>query len=427
MSANTRRDWLKKTALTTSGLLLGHIHQSKAKPFNILRGKKPSVLIAGAGVMGCWSAYFLEKQGFEVTICDPYGAGNPRASSGGETRLLRYMYGDDEMYFNMAKRSRELWISEGKKIEKPLFYNSGLLIFSEKEVYDYAEKSKKLYEKAGHNLTRISKNELAKKYPYVNTIDLSHAIYDAEAGYLLAAESCKAIVGHLRNTGIKWIYDSAKPGIYKDGQLQNILLSDGSKLKADHYLFANGPWMTQAFPELLEGKLRVTRQPVFFFGGPAGFASKLEMPFPVWMNRDAQNKERCYGFFNTEQDVFKIAFTQLEETILDPTNGTRDTSSQENEHARYLMEKRFSFMKGAPLLYTKVCQHTDTPDKHFILDKHPTADNLWLLGGGSGHAFKHGPALGEMLSLSLAGKIELKERFGLARISEIAEFSKKHK
>ncbi len=52
----------------------------------------------------------------------------------------------------------------------------------------------------------------------------------------------------------------------------------------------------------------------------------------------------------------------------------------------------------APLIETRVCQYEQTPDSHFIVDRHPANENVWLLGGGSGHGFKHGPAVGEMMA-----------------------------
>ena len=59
---------------------------------------------------------------------------------------------------------------------------------------------------------------------------------------------------------------------------------------------------------------------------------------------------------------------------------------------------RFPALKNAPLLESRVCQYENTPDEHFLVDRHPAAENIWLVGGGSGHGFKHGPALGEMVA-----------------------------
>ncbi len=423
----SRRHWLRQSLAATAGFLGSSAFTVKAASVNISLGAKPRAVVAGAGVMGCWTAYFLAKAGYEVTICDPWGAGNPRASSGGESRLIRYMYGTNEVYFNMARRSMQLWQQEAQSIGQQLFFRNGMLIFSEMPSYEYAEISRPFYEKAGLQLERIPADRLKILYPYLNTGDLDHAIYDPEAGYLLAAESCRVLSLSVQRMGGKFLHSSALPTDISEGRMQQVVLGDGSRLEAEVFVFANGPWLGRSFPQLLDAKLRVTRQPVFFFGPPASFARQLDRPFPVWMNRDAANQERCYGVYDPGLSAFKLAYTQLEEEELDPTTDERSVRPEEIAHARYLMEKRFAFMKDAPLLFTKVCQHTDTPDKNFILDRHPEAEDLWLLGGGSGHAFKHGPAIGEMAANAIRYNHRPGGDFTISRLSGLESFTKQHK
>jgi glycine/D-amino acid oxidase-like deaminating enzyme len=74
-------------------------------------------------------------------------------------------------------------------------------------------------------------------------------------------------------------------------------------------------------------------------------------------------------------------------------------------------------MKNAPLIETRVCQYEQTPDSHFIVDRHPQMNNLWLLGGGSGHGFKHGPALGEMMAELILNDGEARAEWKLSRFS----------
>ena len=423
----SRRHWLKQSLAASAGLLSVPAFDTKASSIQFNFGAKPTAVVAGAGVMGSWTAYFLAKAGYEVTICDPWGAGNPRASSGGESRLIRYMYGKNEVYFDLARRAMELWKEEEKHVGEQLFYQNGMLIFSEMPTYEYAEISRPLYERNGLELKKISADLLKTQYPYLNTADLNHAIYDPKAGFLLAAESCQAVSKAVERQGGKFIQTSAQPGKFSGGKMKQIMLGEGIRLKADVFVFANGPWLGRSFPKLLEGKLRVTRQPVFFFGPPADFALKLNMPFPVWLNRDVANRERCYGVYDPRLSAFKLAYTQLEEQELDPSADERIVLPEEIAHARYLMEKRFAFMKDAPLLFTKVCQHTDTPDKNFILDQHPEADNLWLMGGGSGHAFKHGPALAENTVKHIQKVSAPEADFSLLRLPQLKNFTKQHK
>ncbi|MDF9799644.1 glycine/D-amino acid oxidase-like deaminating enzyme [Catalinimonas alkaloidigena] len=422
-----RRKWLKTSLSASVGASLSPSLLTKAKSVNANFGAKPTAIVAGGGAMGSWTAYFLHKNGYEVSLCDPWGAGNPRASSGGESRLIRYLYGENEVYFRMAMRAMKLWKQEEVQLGKKLLHQTGMLIFCEMPHYEYAEISRPFYEKEGFVLEKIPASELKKAYPFLNTEELNHAIYDPDAGYVLAKESCRALSNFIVQEGGKSVLSTATPTNFQNGKLQGVRLSDGSIKQADTYVFANGPWLKYSFPELLSEKLQITRQPVFFFGAPADFAQKLDKPFPVWMNRDTANQERSYGVYELSSGTFKFAYTQLEEQEINPSLDDRLVRDDEIAHARYLMEKRFAFMKDAPLIDAKVCQHSNTPDKNFILDHHPEANNLWILGGGSGHGFKHGPVIGELSSQSILQQKSIEPAFSLSRLPTLESFTSAHK
>jgi glycine/D-amino acid oxidase-like deaminating enzyme len=71
-------------------------------------------------------------------------------------------------------------------------------------------------------------------------------------------------------------------------------------------------------------------------------------------------------------------------------------------------------LKEAPLLETRVCQYENTSNGDFLIDRHPAFDNVWLVGGGSGHGFKHGPALGEYVAARVVEGGPVEPRFTLA-------------
>ena len=157
--------------------------------------------------------------------------------------------------------------------------------------------------------------------------------------------------------------------------------------------------MGKLFPDVIGDKIRVTKQDVFFFGTPAGDARFSEKRLPVW----ADHRERfIYGIpgslgSENQGRGFKIA-DDSRGPEFDPTTGERVVSAEGLKIVREYLGFRFPAMKDAPLIETQVCQYENTPDNHFIIDRHPAADHVWLVGGGSGHGFKHGPALGEMLA-----------------------------
>ena len=79
------------------------------------------------------------------------------------------------------------------------------------------------------------------------------------------------------------------------------------------------------------------------------------------------------------------------------------------------MERRFPAMRDAPLIEARVCQYEQSADGNLIVDTHPEAANAWIAGGGSGHGYKLGAALGEMLADQALGEREKEPFFGLAR------------
>jgi sarcosine oxidase len=178
-------------------------------------------------------------------------------------------------------------------------------------------------------------------------------------------------------------------------------LSDGSKLTADQYIFACGPWLGKLFPETIGQRVRPTRQEVFFFGTPAGDDRFTDAELPVW----ADHRDKfMYGIPGNLGRGFKIA-DDTRGPEFDPTSGERTVSAEGLKSARDYIAFRFPGLKDAPLLESRVCQYENSPDNNFIIDRHPRHENVWLLGGGSGHGFKHGPALGEKVAeLVLEGK-----------------------
>jgi glycine/D-amino acid oxidase-like deaminating enzyme len=191
------------------------------------------------------------------------------------------------------------------------------------------------------------------------------------------------------------------------------MLSDGSSVAADRYVFACGPWLGKLFPRTVGPHFVSTRQEVFFFGTPPGDERYDEGNMPVWADH---GEHFMYGIPGNRGRGFKVA-DDTRGPEFDPTLGDRVVSELGLTEARRYVGHRFPGMKGAPLLESRVCQYENTTDHNFIVDRHPDNANVWMVGGGSGHGFKHGPALGEMVA-GLVLKDEMAEAvYRLARFS----------
>ena len=242
----------------------------------------------------------------------------------------------------------------------------------------------------------------AKRYPQIAFDGIRWALFEATAGYLLARRACETVLDRFRVEGGTYVQDRATPGPSPGGSLRSLTLAEAAAIEADAFVFACGPWLGQLFPDLLETKIRPTRQEVFFFGTPPGdrFA---DARLPVWIEHGAR---LFYGIPGNQWRGFKVA-DDTHGAAVDPTTietMDRMPSAEGLADARALLARRFPELKGAPIVEARVCQYENSPDSNFIIDSHPSLSNVWIAGGGSGHGFKFGPALGERIAAIVLGE-----------------------
>jgi glycine/D-amino acid oxidase-like deaminating enzyme len=364
------------------------------------QNQTPRVAVIGAGAFGGWTALYLRRRGARVTLLDAWGPGNSRASSGGETRVIRGTYGPNSVYTKMAARSLELWKENEARWRLKLYNRTGVLWMASGDD-SYERAAMPLLREAGLAFEALTADEAAKRFAQINFDGVKWALLEKDAGYLTARRACEAVLDAFLAEGGEYRQLAVEPGRIDRGTLQGLSLSDGSKLSADHYVFACGPWLGKIFPGVMGNLIKPTRQEVFFFGTPAGDRRFVEDAMPAWIDFSAR---RFYGIPGNQWRGFKLA-CDLRGPEFDPTSGERTPSPESLQSARDYLDFRFPALKGASLLESRVCQYEQSPDENFIIDRHPQASNVWLVGGGSGHGFKHGPAIGELVGdLLLAGK-----------------------
>jgi sarcosine oxidase len=392
-------------------------HRSSPGTANLMNNQ-PHVAVVGAGAFGGWTALYLLRSGARVTLLDAWGPGNSRASSGGETRVIRGAYGPDQLYTKLAARALDLWRQHEVQWKRKFFFPIGVLWMVEAD--DTFERgSLPLLKDAGIPFEQLTISELKRLWPQISFEDVRWAIYEPQSGYLLARASAQAVVDQFVAEGGEYRQTTVAAKDLESGKWKGLRLSDGSTsddstLLADRYVFACGPWLGKLFPRTVGPHFISTRQEVFFFGTPASDARYNEGNMPVWADH---SDHFMYGIPGNQGRGFKVA-DDTRGPEFDPTSGQRLVSEDGLAAARRYLAYRFPGMKDAPLLETRVCQYENTTDHNFIVDRHPGNANVWIVGGGSGHGFKHGPALGEMVA-----KLVLKDEtadpvFRLARFDD---------
>ncbi len=375
---------------------------------------KPHIVVIGAGAFGGWTALHLLECGARVTLLDAWGPGNSRASSGGETRVMRGTYGPDQPYTEMAARALRLWQKYERRWKRQFLHRTGVLWMASGRDDAFESGSVEMLRAAKIKFQELSAAQMKKRWPQINFEGIQWGIFEPECGYLDARASCQAVVEAFVTTGGRYRQLAVLAGELENGPLRSLALSDGSRLKADCYVFACGPWLGKLFPQAVGDLVQPTKQDVFFFGTPAGDDRFSDGHLPVWADHRGRFR---YGIPGSDRRGFKIA-DDTRGPAFDPTCGERVVSPKTLRDIREYVGFRFPTLKDAPLVETRVCQYEQTPDSHFIIDRHPAMENVWLVGGGSGHGFKHGPAIGEMMA-----ELILKERDANA-IFRLARFKK---
>jgi len=374
---------------------------------------KPHIAVIGAGAFGGWTALHLLERRVKVTLLDAWGPGNSRASSGGETRILRGTYGPDQPYTELAARARRLWAKYERRWKRRFLHRVGVLWMASSNDDAFEHGSLKPLRQAGIEFQELSARELKKRWPQVCFDGVDWGIYEPECGYLEARTSCQAVLEAFVAAGGKYRQLAVMAEGLEHAIPRGLSLSDGSRLKADDYVFACGPWLGKLFPETIGDLVQATKQDIFFFGTPAGDPRFNDTHLPVWGDH---RQHFFYGIPGSDRRGFKVA-DDTRGPVFDPTSGERVVSPDTLRGVREHLAFRFPALKDAPLIETRVCQYEQTPDEHFIVDRHPRMENVWLLGGGSGHGFKHGPAVGEVMAELILGGGEPGKTWRLSRFA----------
>src|SRR5258706_11239831 len=364
------------------------------------------VAVVGAGVFGAWTAYQLRRSGKRVMLIDALGAGNSRSSSGDESRIIRMGYGGDEVYTRSGLRSLQLWKEFFARINQLLFYQTGVLWLAHEDD-PYPVKTAETLEKIGVPFEKLTTSEVVRRYPQIGLERISWGMLEPQSGVLAARRAVQAVVSEAIKNGVEYLQDAVKAPD-GSGSLTEITTTSGRRISAGSFVFACGPWLPKIFPDLLADRIHPTRQEVFFFGTPPGrdFAPPS---LPTWIDF----KDEAYGLPDTEGRGIKIAIDRHGPPF-DPDDGNRVVTEEGLAEVRRYLARRLPELQGAPVTETRVCQYENTSNGDFLIDLHPQFDNVWLVGGGSGHGFKHGPVVGEYVAARIEGSKEgIEPRFSL--------------
>jgi glycine/D-amino acid oxidase-like deaminating enzyme len=333
---------------------------------------------------------------------DQYGPGNSRATSGGESRQIRAVYGDREIYTRWVLDAFSRWERREQEFGRRLFFRTGQLTLEQKITPEMTA-TRKVFDDLGVKYQMFGRDELRRRYPQMDMRDVEVAMFTPSTGVLKAREGCVAVAQAFEKKGGRFLISKVELGRRTGRTLQDVSLSTGDRASAATFVFACGPWLPKLFPSIMRNKLSTPRRAVFFYGTPPGDERFTYPNFPAWA------VDGAYGFPSIEGKGFKVVPT-FDREIVDPDTQEHTLTPEEIHKGREFVRKWFPALVDQPIVESKICQREDSVDEHFIVTKHPELDNVWLVGGGSGHGYKHGIVFGEYVAHRVAGRDSQPER-----------------
>ena len=419
-----RREFLK-VATAGAGLTLAGASSAAAESEPSTSPKAPSVIdrqagdivVIGAGNFGLWTALNLQRLGARVTVVDPYGPGNSRQTSGGETRGVRSSYGDRPhgllwaRWANEAMRRWAAWDEEyGKQMLPRLFYNTGDLILRD-EMTPSMEDSKNNWDQLGVPYEVLTMDEVAYRWPWIKLDSFNVGLYEPNAGVVRARRTMESVAEVFLREGGQLRYGLASLGDQSGGRLQNVAVQPGDSLSGATFVFACGPWFPKMFPQLMGKRLRYSIGHTFYFAIPPG---DTRFMYP---NMPSYGAPGVTGWPALGRDHRGFRVRTGGRPQQDPDESDRWIDKEFHERPRQVLEDYFPALVGAPILETRACHYEGTVTRNFLIDKHPDFENVWLAGGGNAESFKSGPVIGEYVAkrvLDMDEEPELAEGFRLS-------------
>ena len=345
------------------------------------------VVVIGAGAFGSWTALWLRRRGASVTLVEQYGPGNSLSSSGDESRVTRSAHGADTHYPLWQRRALDHWTN----LDPDLFVRTGVLWLARRDDGFEADSSTSL-ERLVIPCERLKADALRARFPHMGIDDIAWGLYEPEGGVLLARRAVAATAQAFVREG-----GELRIGLARlDG---DAVFVEAERLEADAFVFAAGPWLSKLLGSVAGLELSVPQQEVIYFATPPGDDRFDAGNHPTWVEYDAA----FYGLPSIEGRGFKVA-PDWPGPIVDPDRQERRLSDERVEASRAYLRRRFPTLADQPVAEGRVCQYELTADTHFIIDRHPAFAGGWVVGGGSGHGFKHGPVVGEYLAALVMGE-----------------------
>jgi len=361
------------------------------------------VIVIGAGGVGSAAAYYLAKAGKKVLLLEQFELDHQNGSSYGYSRVIRYTY-DNPIYINLMRDAYPLWFALQEEAGEQLYVKTGGLDFGfpEKETLQALRRS---MDTAGLDYEHLDKAEIARRYPQFALEDGMEGLFQSEAG-LLRASRC--VLAHTRLAQERGaVVMDQTPVVKITPTASGVEVQTETEVYGcDRIVLTAGSWAKGLLAEQgIDLPLKIMPCQLGFYQ-PKNAVDFEPGKFPVFFaHMNGDYGEMPYGIPHEDPSIgVKITTFYGWDTVDKPSEVDYTPSQEWTERIRIWAQQYIPDAAG-PLLGTRRCLYTLTPEKHFIVDQHPNHPQVVIGAGFSGHGFKFTTLMGKMLAdLAVEGK-----------------------
>ncbi len=359
-------------------------------------------LVVGAGIFGVTTALSLRSRGYGVTLIDPGPLPYPLAASTDVSKVVRMEYGSNRQYTRMAIGSIEGFHRWNELFGETLYHETGVLAASKGPMPDneFVSSSYKMLLEEGQRPERLPDGEISRRFPAWSTGVYVDGFYNARGGYAESGRVVGKLAEHAAAVGVDVRPGQTADQLLLDGiRVQGMRTREGATFNSDHTVIAAGSWTPWLLPEL-QSVMTATGHPIFHLKpiDPEPFHAP---DFVVYFGDTARTG--WYGFPMLREGIVKVSRHGVGVT-LHPEHDERIVHEEDHAELRIFLKDTFPALLDAEITYTRRCLYNDTLDEHFWIDHHPEKEGLSVATGGSGHGFKFGPVLGDLIADVVEGR-----------------------
>lgn len=349
------------------------------------------VIVAGVGGMGSATIFELARRGLRVLGIEQFDLVHVLGSSHGHTRVIRKAYYEHPNYVPLLHRAYERWYDLEQQTGKRLLVECGCL--------NIGPESSELIQGVRHAcaehklpVEQLAAADIRRRYPPLQFDEPYVGILEREAGFLYVEECVRAHIEagsrfgatiRPNETVIQWTCSGGGVSVETDRDTYH----------AGRLVITAGPWATNLLAQL-RVPLTVMRQVPHWFGTTDDAWFRRDR-FPIYMADTPGGY--YYGVPVIDANGHKIARHYGQPELSGPEHIAREVRAEDETDVRAFLSRHVPAANG-PRRHASVCIYTLTPDRHFILDRHPEHEQIAIAAGFSGHGFKFATVVGEIMA-----------------------------